>query len=93
MPKTRRAGRKNQLRRIFVQHHSPVYYPYLEVQYSLEQTPNESSPKEEQFLPYKVIPISVEQDFPNPNNIPLSDPRYEHYQKIHSQIINSPSIL
>lgn len=59
MPKTRRAGRKYQLRRLKAQLYKPIDYPNPEALHSLRQPRDESSQNEVQFLPYELTPITV----------------------------------
>lgn len=71
MSRTRRVGRKYQVRKLITQVYNSVNYPHPEIINSLNQARDEKLPLEELFFPYQLTPIFIERDFPNPNSVPL----------------------
>lgn len=92
MPRTRRAGRRNQLRRQLRAHLRELANRSVES----DITDNFSTPVREQLnekesFVYKLIPITVEQSPLPYSEIPENDPRREYYVQTQIESVNASS--
>lgn len=90
MPKTRRAGRKYQLRRLMQAHFRELANRSVESDNITDNITNPSvsaqeQPNEKEGFLYKLIPITVEESLLLNTDIPENDPRREY---IKTQIEN-----
>lgn len=90
MPKTRRAGRKFQLRRLMQTHFRELTNRSVESDNTTDNINNPSvsaqeQPNEKESFLYKLIPITVEESLLLNTDIPENDPRREY---IKTQIEN-----
>lgn len=102
MPKTRRAGRKNQLRKIKKQYYESVteeYSSFLGVEYIYDPEYEEFfAPKpaecdknnnDIESIPWKLVPIDFENKHLPSLDIPEGDPRRTHYAEKRIEVMKS----